>query len=253
MRIITSYAYLAFLALSVTLVGILCLPLMANKGVAIKIAKLWAQMNLGAARWLCGIKSEIRGKEHLAVSPAILAAKHQSMWETLRLMAELPAACFVLKKELKNIPMFGWWCQAVGFIFIDREAGAKALRSMLMDASEALEEGASHIIIFPEGTRAAPGSSAPYQPGVAALAKSLRLPIIPAAHNSGSYWKTPGPEKVPGTIVMEVFPPLPTDLDRQSITTELERTIENAVRRLEANTEAHSNPAGGEGRLNHGH
>lgn len=238
MRILRSYAYLGFLALSVTVIGLLCIPVMANRGLSIKVAKLWARTNLTAARLLCDIKSEIRGTGHLQTRPAILAAKHQSMWETLKLMAELPAACFVLKKELKNIPMFGWWCQAVGFIFIDREAGAKALRTMLADAKSAIDEGASHIIIFPEGTRAAPGTFASYQPGVAALAKSLRLPIIPAAHNSGSYWKTPGPEKIPGTIVMEIFPTLPTDLDRQSITAELERIIETAVARLEAESSA---------------
>lgn len=256
MRLLRSYAYLGFLSLSTALIGVFGLPFMAYRPAAWQVAKIWARSNLFAARWLCGVKSHVTGAEHFNTYPAIIAAKHQSMWETLALTLELPRGAIVLKKELKNIPMFGWWCQAVGFIFIDRDAGAKALRGMLTEAKEALAGGASHLIIFPEGTRAAPGSHAPYQPGVAALAKSLKLPVIPVAHNSGSYWKTPGPEKIPGTIRMEVFPPLPADLDRQEITAELEQIIENAVARLEAeapNGKRVQDAPAEEGLRSHGH
>ena len=256
MRLIRSYAYLLFLCLSTTVIGLLGVPFMAYRPAAWQVAKLWARSNLCAARWLCGVRSEVTGREHFETSPAIIAAKHQSMWETLALTVELPRGAIVLKKELKSIPMFGWWCQAVGFIFVDRDAGAKALRSMLTEAKTALKDGASHIVIFPEGTRAAPGSHAPYQPGIAALAKSLNLPVVPVAHNSGSYWLTPGPEKIPGTIKMEVFPPLPAGLDRAALTEELERTVENAVRRLEAEAprgQAGSNPPVSEGLPRHEH
>ena len=233
MRLIGSYAYLAFLCLSTAVIGILGLPFMANEGAARRIAKLWTGSNLAAARLLCGIRSDIRGAEHAGPGPAILAAKHQSMWETLRLYVDLPRPCFVLKKELKSIPMFGWWCQAAGFIFVDRDAGATALRSLLSDARKAVDGGASHIVIFPEGTRVAPGERAPYQPGVAALAKSLKLPVIPVAHNSGSYWLTPGPRKIPGTITLEYLPTLPAGLSRADLTEQLEGAIEGAMARLE--------------------
>ena len=116
---------------------------------------------------------EVRGTDHLAVAPAILAAKHQSMFETIALSAIVPRACFVLKKELRKIPVFGLWCARCGFIFVDRKAGATALRDMLAQAKQKLTDGVSHIIIFPEGTRTEPGTTAPYQPGVAALSKSL--------------------------------------------------------------------------------
>lgn len=237
MRYVRSCLYLIFLTLSVAVVGIFGIPVMANRGAALQIAKFWARINLQAAKILCGIRSDIQGREHLNHSPAILAAKHQSMWETLKITAEVPRPCFVLKKELKSIPLFGWWCQAVGFTFIDRDAGAKALRAMLIDAKEALADGASHIVIFPEGTRSAPGERQKYQPGVAALAKSLKLPVVPVAHNAGSYWLTPGPIKVPGTIEMKIFPPLPAGLDRTELTVRLEETIETAVHQLENRVE----------------
>lgn len=233
MRILGSYAYLAFLALSTAVIGLVCLPLIANPPTARGVAKLWARSNLLAVKYLCGLRAEIRGREHMGEGPAIIAAKHQSMWETLKLYDELPHACFVLKKELRSIPMFGWWCQAVGFIFVDRDAGAKALRSMLVDAKKAIEGGASHIVIFPEGTRVKPGEHVPYQPGVAALAKSLKVPVIPTAHNSGSYWVTPGPMKIPGTVILEFLPALPVGLSREDISSQLEPAIEETVARLE--------------------
>lgn len=234
MRLVRSYAYLACLVLSTAIIGVLGIPFFANRSAARWIAGIWVKTNLLAARWLCGIKTEIRGRENILPGPAIIAAKHQSMWETLVLYDQLPGVRFVLKKELARIPMFGWWCKAVGFIFVDREAGASALRTMLADAKAALAEGASYIVIFPEGTRVAPGESAPYQPGVAALAKSLKLPVLQAAHNSGTYWLTPGPAKLPGTIVLEFLPPLEAGLPREEVTARLESGIEEAVARLEA-------------------
>ena len=99
-------------------------------------------------------------------------------------------------------------------------------------SGDVLAEG-RQVVIFPEGTRVAPGERAPYQPGVAALAKSLKLPVIPVAHNSGSYWLTPGPRKIPGTITLEYLPTLPAGLSRADLTEQLEGAIEGAMARLE--------------------
>ena len=108
-----------------------------------------------------------------------------------------------MKRELKPVPFFGWWCAASGFVFVDRAAGAKALKSMISDSKQALALGSSHIVIFPEGTRTRVGEAGDYQPGTAALAKALDVPIVPVAHNSGCFWRHHEGRMVPGTVTLE--------------------------------------------------
>ncbi|ADM08636.1 1-Acyl-sn-glycerol-3-phosphate acyltransferase [Parvularcula bermudensis HTCC2503] len=222
----------------VTLVmGIIFLPALVRPSWTWAIAKLWARTLLAGLHGICGIGDRISGKDRL-IAPAIVAANHQSMWETLRLTLLLPRPVFVLKKELRSIPIFGQWTASLGFIFIDRAAGANALRQMLADAVTAIEKGASHIVIFPEGTRAAPGEDVPFQPGVAALARQLDLPVIPMVHNSGHYWLTPGPRKEPGHIHLSILPLLSAELKRAELQRRLKTTISTEKERLFAMTKS---------------
>ncbi len=178
-----------------------------------------------------GLVHEIRGLENLPPGPVIFASKHQSAWDTTIFHCLVEDPAYVLKKELLAIPLYGWYLQRVKMISIDRVAGPAALRSMLRQAAEALDMGRS-VVIFPEGTRVAPGERLPYHPGVAALYSRTEAAVVPVAVNSGLFWGRRSFLKRPGTIVLELLPPMPRGLDRRTFMAELERQIEEATARL---------------------
>ncbi len=227
-----SFAFSLFMALAALVIGTLGAPALLRREWALRVAKFWIDVCLWGLKVICGIDARVTGQENLDVRPALIAAKHQSMWETIFLARFLPSARFVLKKELRAVPIFGWWCHRLGFVFIDRKAGAKALRSMLTQAQEAFDQGASHLIIFPEGTRTAPYETVAYQSGVAALAKSLGVPTIPVSHNSGSFWRHHEKRMVPGTIDLVAFPPVSSEMPRPAFLKTLQNQIDVEATRL---------------------
>ncbi|WP_119165244.1 lysophospholipid acyltransferase family protein [Algihabitans albus] len=172
-----------------------------------------------------GITYEIRGT--LPDRPVLVAAKHQSAWETFGFCLFFENPCYVLKQELTWIPLFGWYLKKQRMVAIDRAGGAKALRSLLAHARERLAEGRP-LIIFPEGTRVPPGETRSYHPGVAALYQSLEIPCVPVALNSGLVWPKPLLGKRPGRIVLEVLPEIPPGLDRKAFVARLSGEIEAA-------------------------
>jgi 1-acyl-sn-glycerol-3-phosphate acyltransferase len=161
----------------------------------------------------------------------IFAVKHQSSWETLALAAILDRPIYVLKRELVWIPLFGLYLLGSGALAVDRGAGAKALRQLMRKAEEAAKNGRP-FLIFPEGTRVAPGEHRPYQPGIAALYDKLRRPVVPVALNSGLFWGRRSFVKRPGRITVEFLDPIPAGLDRRRFMKELEARIEGASQRL---------------------
>jgi 1-acyl-sn-glycerol-3-phosphate acyltransferase len=180
-----------------------------------------------------GLRFELRGDRALLSQPVIVAAKHQSAWETLAffLLARDPA--YAMKKELMAIPLYGWIARKQAMIAIDRGAGGAAMRRLLRDAEAAIAQR-RQVVIFPQGTRVAPGAQAPYQPGVAALYSRLGVPVVPIALNSGLFWGRRSFVKRPGTIVVEILPPIAPGLPRARFMAELESRIETATARLEA-------------------
>jgi 1-acyl-sn-glycerol-3-phosphate acyltransferase len=211
---------------------ILCLPLLFASRRAVQGAgRIWIDGTLWLLKHIVGIDHRIVGAENLPAMPAVYAAKHQSAWETLFLSRYLNFPAFVLKKELLSLPLFGWFLRKAGMIAVDRKAGASALRSMARQATETLESGRS-ILIFPEGTRVAPGQTKPYQPGVAALYTHQKVPVVPVALNSGLFWGRRAFVKKPGTIVVEFLPPIPPGLDRKAFIRDLESRIEGAAAAL---------------------
>ena len=197
------------------------------------VTRLWMQ----SVHWLLaatvGLVHEVRGLEDLPPGPVIFAAKHQSAWDTTIFYRLVENPAYVLKKELLAIPLYGWYLQRTKMISIDRGGGPAALRSMLRQADEALGMGRS-VVIFPEGTRVAPGERVAYNPGVAALYSRTEAAVVPVAVNSGLFWGRRSFLKRPGTIVLEMLPPMPRGLDRRTFMAELERRIEEATARLEA-------------------
>lgn len=193
--------------------------------------RIWAKGVMALLRGVAGIRYEIRGRERIPEGPVLIAAKHQSAWDTMifHIIVEDPA--IVMKRELLNIPVYGWYCRKSRMIPIDRKGGGAALRSMI-DAAQAAAREARPIVIFPQGTRVAPGADAPYLPGVAALYRQLGIPVVPAALNSGHFWPRGSLRRRPGTIVFEYLPPIEPGLDRKTFMTRLEGAIEGGTARL---------------------
>lgn len=211
---------------------IICLPLLlAPASVVHAAGKFWIAGALWLLKLCVGLGVREIGTENLPSQPALFAAKHQSAWETLYLSWRLNHPAFVLKKELLMIPLFGWFLKRVGMIAIDRSGKAAALKKMVADAKAIFAQGRP-VIIFPEGTRVAPGDTRPYQPGIAALYAQLDVPVVPVALNSGRFWGRKAILKKPGTITIEYLPAIPPGLDRKTFMRELESRIEGAATRL---------------------
>jgi 1-acyl-sn-glycerol-3-phosphate acyltransferase len=218
---------------STALLGLLGLPfLLAPRRAVMAFGRFWARSVLAFLRAIVGLDGEIRGIEHLPQGACLIAMKHQSAWDTLILPLVLGDPAVVIKQELLWVPFYGWYASRAGSIAIDRRGGAGALRRMLATARDAAAAGRP-IVIFPEGTRTAPGQTLTYQPGVAALYQALAVPLVPAAVNSGLYWGRRSFVKRPGRIVLSFLEPIPPGLPRREIMAELEARIETATTALE--------------------
>jgi 1-acyl-sn-glycerol-3-phosphate acyltransferase len=181
------------------------------------LARLWARSVLGALRPLCGITVSVTGREHLPPAGTMLvASQHQSAFDTLVWLLLVRNPAYVLKQELTRIPFFGGMCRGLNMIAVDRSAGANAIRTLLRGADAAIAAGRP-IVIFPEGTRVAPGATLPLQPGIAALASRTGLPVIPVATDSGRCWGRRAFRKLPGVIHVAIQPPFPANLPRAEL------------------------------------
>jgi 1-acyl-sn-glycerol-3-phosphate acyltransferase len=216
--------------------GLAGLPfLLAPRRTAMRFGRFWAQAVLWALKVIVGLDGDIRGRENIPPGACLIAMKHQSMWDTLMLPPLLGDPAVVIKRELQFVPFYGWYATRAGSIFIDRKGGAGALRSLLAAAKRAVAVGRP-VVIFPQGTRTAPGSpvsEAPYQPGIAALYRELGVPLVPAAVNSGLYWGRRAFMKRPGRIAVQFLEPIPPGLPRREVMPMLEARIEAATAALE--------------------
>ena len=194
--------------------------------------RLWVRVSLFLLRTLVGLDHRVAGLEHRDKQPqAIYAAKHQSAWDTLIFALYLHHPAYVLKRELVFLPLFGFYLMRAGMIPVDRQGRASALKRMLATAKRRRGEGRD-LLIFPEGTRVAPGQHRPYHPGIAALYGHLDLPVVPVALNSGLFWGRRAFNKKPGRITLEFLPPIEPGLARKAFMRELEQRLETACRRL---------------------
>lgn len=176
---------------------------------ALGLAQMWSRSVLAGARAICGIRVVVLGREHLpAAGPALIASQHQSAFDTLIWLGLVPRAAYVFKAELGRIPLFGPLLYAAGQISVDRTASLSAVRAMLRGVDRAVADE-RQIVIFPEGTRVAPGETVALQPGVATLAARTGLPVIPVATDSGLRWRRRAFAKHPGPIHVVICPPIP--------------------------------------------
>jgi 1-acyl-sn-glycerol-3-phosphate acyltransferase len=193
--------------------------------------KAHAIVSLWLLKWIVGARMEVRGREKLPKPPYLVASKHQSAWDTFALIPIFSDPALVMKAELRHIPFYGWFSRKFEHIFVERSRGPAALRKLERDAMDRAEAG-REILIFPEGTRRAPGAAPDYKPGAVALYEELKLPCVPMALNSGLYWPRRKLMRYPGTIIVEILDPIPAGLPRARFRTELQTRIETAANRL---------------------
>lgn len=190
---------------------------------------LWARMVIWLARVVVGIRYEVKGLENLPSEPCVVLAKHQSAWETIAFQLIFPPLSFVLKKNLLYIPFFGWGLALFSPIAIDRGAGREAMKQIEAQGKERLKTG-FWVLVFPEGTRVAPGEKGNYQPGGAWLAAKAGVPVLPVAHNAGRCWPRNAFVKRPGTITVVIGPAIATAGRKATqVLAETEAWIEHAM------------------------
>jgi 1-acyl-sn-glycerol-3-phosphate acyltransferase len=230
---VTTLRSLAFNLLAVlwtAVIALACAPLLAGRRGAAWAVGAWAWGLVELLRHVVGLGFELRGRERLPDGPAVIAANHQSAWETIAFYRILNDPAFVLKSELMFLPT-GWYAWRAGAIPVDRTGGAGALRRMIAGVRRALARGQT-IVIFPQGTRTPPGVRRRYHPGIAALYTQLGVPVVPVALNSGLYWGRKTFLKRPGAVIVEVLPAIPPGLGRAEFVRRLTEAIEDAADRL---------------------
>lgn len=214
-----------------TLVALLSLPLPpVTRNVLISG---WARSMIWWLRITCNIRHEIQGLENIPTTPSIILAKHQSAWETLAFQAIFPTQVYVLKRELLWIPIFGWGLAMSSPIAIDRSAGREALKKLVAQGKARLEKGL-WVVIFPEGTRKAPGERGKYHIGGAWLATHTETQVVPVAHNAGKFWAKNSFIKKPGVIQVRIGKPIQTvNVKTDALNSQVEHWIESEMATLD--------------------
>ncbi len=202
-----------FYGLSVPIVATVPVSALFGQKAVIAHATVWTRFHAWATRVLLGIHVRIEGV--LPEGPALYAAKHQAMFETMELQRMLDGPAMALKQELADIPVWGWATRRYGALVVDRDASSTALRKMMREAALAKGQGRS-ILIFPEGTRVLPGEQPPLKSGFAGLYRLLALPTVPVACDSGVLWPKKGAKRA-GTITFRFGEVIPPGLGREEI------------------------------------
>jgi 1-acyl-sn-glycerol-3-phosphate acyltransferase len=200
------------------------------------MATTWGRINLVLLR-VAGIDYEIRGREKIPPGALLVAAKHQSAWETFALLWMFDNPTFIIKRELQWIPIFGWLTIKGRMVPVDRSAGSQALNAMTARAKIELAKG-RQLVIFPEGTRRTAGAEPRYKYGVAHLYAATGVPCLPIALNSGLFWPRRSILRYPGKVLVEVLDPIAPGLDKDAFFKRMQNEIETATARLIAESKS---------------
>ena len=212
--------------------SIISLPLLlAPRRWCMPAFRAWGRSSVWLLRAIVGVRTEFRGFDDIPDGPLLVAAKHQSAFETFALATRFKDPSYVLKAELKRIPFFGLWVRKLDMTAIDRSKGARALKQLATDAKAAFDSG-RQLIIFPEGTRVAPGEAPHYKSGAGMIYEAGNVPCLPVALNSGVTWPSRQRPNKPGLIIVEALPVIPPGLPRKAFQQRLEEAIEPATNRL---------------------
>jgi len=192
---------------------------------------IWSHGVRVILRAIMNIRLEVRGAENIPRGGALIAMKHQSSFDTFVMHTVVSHPAFVMKKELLKIPLYGQFCVNTGMIPVDRDGGLKALKSLMKQSSEAINDG-RQLIIFPEGSRTIPGDHVEYQSGIFGIYKYTKQPVIPVALNSGVYWPKKGHLQAGGVIVFDFLEPIKAGKGKKEFMELLENKIEGSSNQL---------------------
>jgi 1-acyl-sn-glycerol-3-phosphate acyltransferase len=209
-------------------IGIIFLPaaFFPQRVILLIVGKIWAKGLYFFLKLFCNLNLELKGIANIPKEPAIFASKHQSALETFMFHILLDKPVFILKQELLNIPVFGFYLKRMGMIAIDRNGGIKSLKLLLKQVQKKITQG-YNIVIFPEGTRTLPGEKIEYNPGIIALYSIKIAPVIPVALNTGIFWPKNSFLKKPGNFTIDFLEKMPEGLDKQEFLDQLQERIES--------------------------
>ncbi|MEK9673356.1 MAG: lysophospholipid acyltransferase family protein [Rhodospirillaceae bacterium] len=213
------------------------ISLIFPRGFMQNIVKVWGIGTRWLLKWTVGLTWRAEGLDNIPPGPCVIAAKHQSAWETMVFHVLMPDPVYVVKRELTRIPFWGWGFYKAGCVVVDRAAGAKALKHLVIGVQSALGRG-SQVVIFPEGTRTAPDQKVDYHPGIAAIYRNANVPVVPVALDSGLFWGRAAFLKYPGDITIKFLEPIQPGMDRRQFLELLQSRVEGESARLMAEKRA---------------
>jgi len=228
-KLLRSLIFVIWLYGTMAILAILALPvLVLPRRVTASVIRVYARLILFGLYWICGIRVELKGHEHIRDGAQIVAGKHQAMLDVFIPFLFFRDPVVIMKRELLWYPFLGWYALKSSQIPIDRDGGAQTMRRMLKAAKSRVLSGAGRqLVIFPEGTRTEPGAPPAYKPaGIRAFYKNLDLPIIPVATNSGLCWPAHGLIRNPGVVVYEVLPEIDAGLSQKDMLATLQARLE---------------------------
>ena len=230
LRWLRSLAYLAHVYAMMALMACWFTPwaIVDRRGAQVGV-RTWNRYARWSARWMLGLETEVRGP--VPRGEVLIAAKHQSFLDIIMIVSEVPRAKFVMKAELRRMPILGWYALRMGCVPVERGRRAEAVRRMLAEV-ESGRADPGQLIIYPEGTRMAPGAHRPYKVGAAVLYQASGLPCVPAACNVGLFWPRRGVMRRPGRAVVEFLPEIEPGLHPDVFLDRLEGEVEDATGRL---------------------
>jgi 1-acyl-sn-glycerol-3-phosphate acyltransferase len=231
-RLVVFYLGFALTIIWISTTGILFLGFSSYR-VRTKYILLWNRYVIWSARWICGLRYEVIGAENLPDTAYVALSKHQSQWETYFLQYYLAPVAVVLKRELLNVPFFGWGLRLTNPIAIDRSSPKQALKQTQEQGKAHLEDNIS-VLIFPEGTRTKGSTSTKYARSGANIAIAAGVPVVPIALNAGEFWPADTLLKYPGKITVSIGKPIMSaDLSSREITEQAKTWIEDQVQVME--------------------
>ena len=197
---------------------------MVDRRGAFAAVHTWCRYARWTARWMLGLRSEVRGE--IPQGEVMIAAKHQSFFDIIILVSELPRPKFIMKKELRRAPILGWYAQRIGCVPVDRGKRGAAIKAM-MERVRAGQQEPGQLIIYPQGTRVAPDATKEYKVGTGLLYQEMRTDCVPVACNVGVFWPRRQLYRAPGLAVVEFLPAIPPGRDLRGFMRELEQVIES--------------------------
>ncbi|UUV06342.1 1-acyl-sn-glycerol-3-phosphate acyltransferase [Ruegeria sp. YS9] len=212
------------------ILGIVFLPYaLFSKAGALKACKTYARSTMWLARWMVGIRCEVRGR--VPTNEVVIAAKHQSFLDIIIIFDAIPHGKFIMKRELLFTPVIGMYARRLGCIPVNRGKRGAAVTKMVKDVSKEFSEP-GQLVIYPQGTRVAPGAKKPYKVGTAVLYEGLGFPCVPVATNAGVFWPRTGVMRKPGLAIVEFLDPIEPGVGRDDFLARLEDVIETRSNEL---------------------